>query len=66
MNDNVNTNSNHHSPAGELDAYLDARQRGESCPRPSGLPAQEIDLADQLLALAEASQPDPCFAAESG
>lgn len=60
----MNTASNnHHFPAGELDAYLDACQRGEHCPRPTGLSPQETILADQLLALAQASQPDPRFAA---
>lgn len=50
--------------AEELDAYLTQLQSGRRPPRPAGLPADEGALLEGLLALVEAQQPDPDYAAE--
>jgi len=50
--------------ADEMDAYLTQRQSGNPAPRPATMSAGEAAFLEELLALAEAHQPDPAFAGE--
>jgi hypothetical protein len=54
--------TNHNRSPEELDAYLTAMQHGEHPEPPTGLSAEETNLADSLLRLAETTQPDLAFA----
>ena len=56
-------NRNEHLAAEELDAFLTARMAGQEAPLPAGLPTVEAALAAEMVALAEATQPAPAFAA---
>ncbi len=56
-------NRNEHLVAEELDAFLTARLAGQEAPPLVGLPPAEAVLAAEMVALAEATQPDPAFAA---
>ncbi len=56
-------NRNEHLAAKELDAFLAARMAGQEAPPPAGLPPAEAALAAEMVALAEATRPDPVFAA---
>jgi hypothetical protein len=49
--------------AEDLDRYLAERIAGKGTPNRGDLPQGEADLADELVALGKASQPDPDFAA---
>ena len=57
-------NGNQHLVADELYTFLTARQAGQDASPPTGLAPAEAALVDGLLALAEAIQPDPPFAAD--
>ncbi|HUV89189.1 MAG TPA: hypothetical protein VMY80_06025, partial [Anaerolineae bacterium] len=56
-------NRNERLAAEELDAFLTARMAGQETPPPAGLPPAESALAAEMVALAEATQPDPAFVA---
>jgi len=57
-------NRNERLAAKELDAFLVARMAGQEAPPPAGLPPAEAALAAEMVALAEATRPDPAFVAD--